>query len=174
MGTTGLNVKKGLNGMYLIRTDESEAALPSRDYGKILLINKYASKNNVTERAYVVRPDQIMKKNATYRFRILNSDFEAHYSDIRFVYNCTPTVDPNNCINISFTVIGADSALRKTPINGVNTFRVASAERIDLLIQFPNNTLTYKVFLHCFDSNITFAIMQVAGVDTTQNYTIPS
>ena len=123
-----------------------------------------------------MRPDQVMKRNATYRFRILNSDFEAHYDNISFVYNCTPSISTQSkCNNISFTVIGADSALRKTPIHGSKTFRVASAERIDLLIQFPENCST--VYLHNFHNgsdDITFAIMKVAGVDTTQNYTIPS
>ena len=118
-----------------------------------------------------------MKKNAIYRFRILNNDFEAHYNNISFVYNCTPSITTQIfCSFVPFVVIGADSALRNIPTKEAATFRVASAERVDLLIRFPENTST--VYLHNFakskQDDITFAIMKIDGVDTTQNYFVPS
>ena len=171
MGTTGLNVKKGLNGMYLIRTDESEAALPTREYSKILLINSASLRN---PRAFIMRKEENMKKNATYRFRILNSDFDAHYENISFVHSCNPLVNDSKCVDIPFTVIGADSALRKTPLSGVITFRLASAERIDLLVRFPDLADQSNVYLYDSSKSIIFAVMNINGFDTTQDYTIPT
>ena len=70
-------------------------------------------------------------------------------------------------------MIGADSALRKYPVKNVKTFRLASAERVDLLIQFPESKIPYHVYLYDFSRNLTFATMKISGNDCTQNYTIP-
>ena len=44
------------------------------------------------------------------------------------------------------------------------------------LIQFPDITTPYNVYLHNFDgsNSITFAVMKIDGVDTKQGYAIPN
>ena len=77
MGSTGFNMNKGLVGMYLLRSKEEERMnLPSREYEKILLISHYSYKDR-PEKFKVFASDSIqeLKKNATYRFRFLNTDF---------------------------------------------------------------------------------------------------
>ena len=111
------------------------------------MINRYAANTETSSGVFVMNADEVLKKNATYRFRVLNSDFDQEYANIRFLYNCNPSIESSTCDELPFTVIGADSVLRKKPVKNVTTFRLSSAERIDLLIEFPNVADSYSVYV---------------------------
>lgn len=114
--------------------------------------------------------DKAFNMNAWYRFRILNSNFNKHYQDIRFL-------TPNNEI-IEYTLIGQDSSLMKQLKSGLTTFSLASAERVDLLIRFDSSVLNegdvVKLTYTDDGANVTLIPIDIAGEDTTQNYSPPS
>ena len=145
MASTGFNVRKGLAGMYLLRDRNLESVLPKRKYEQNLLISAETSITNPSvERAIYSLPKKF-ETNVYYRFRILNSDFDNFYNNIRFEYE-----DNGQNKTIKYIVIGADSALRQTPVTNVEKTSLASAERIDILIKFPSTLPEGKVvFVKC-------------------------
>lgn len=65
----------------------------------------------------------IFERNQTYRFRILNGEFDAIFSNLRFVAGCPKTDESYNFSQCKYTlklsVIGADSTLFDKPVNDV-------------------------------------------------------
>ena len=125
MASTGFNVLKGLNGMYLLRDKEVEKYLPKGNYETIVFLHLSGEQKHILS-------DVTFKTDAYYRFRFLNSHFLKNFPDISFV-------DPEEN-EIPFTLIGQDSSFMRHPVELVS-FSIASAERIDLLIKFDSLTL---------------------------------
>lgn len=73
----------------------------------------------------------VFSRNQTYRIRILNGEFDAIFTNMRFVAGCQKTIHGINFSNCSYvlnlSVIGADSTLFDKPINNVSNFTLASA-----------------------------------------------
>lgn len=65
---------------------------------------------------------------------MLNGEFDAIFTNLRFVAGCKKTIegyDLNNCnYTLQLSVIGADSTLFDKPVNYIDRFTLASAERI--------------------------------------------
>jgi hypothetical protein len=95
-------------------------------------------KVNPREATFNISTDLIFTRNQTYRFRILNGEFDAIFSNLRFVAGCEKTIEGFNFSNcryqLTLSIIGADSTLFDKPINGVQNFTLGSAERIEFLM----------------------------------------
>ena len=159
MGSTGFNVKKGLSGMYLIRNSTYENIFPTGDYEKILLISlahgvpsntNQTIENDPKNHTQEIFFNNGLKSDAYYRFRILNSDYDGEYNNIRFQYKKAN----GSKGNLNFTIIAVDSAILKYHNDSsstedgfllsdlqVSSFEMASAERVDLLIKFPSELI---------------------------------
>ena len=109
------------------------------------MINNQGLKKEKDHKDYHAFQSEVesFKRNATYRFRVLNNDFMKHFEKMKFLYNCDSHAlkdfkDCNKPENtLKFTVIGSDSSLRPDPIEQTE-FQLGSAERIDILVQFPD------------------------------------
>lgn len=127
MASTGFNILKGLKGLYVLRDEKTESALPRGEYEVIFLAHHY------DEPAIISSKLKIFNSDAWYRIRILNSNFAREYTDLRFL-------DPQKK-ELPFTLIGQDSALMRTPVPGLISFTITSAERVDILIKFDSKKL---------------------------------
>jgi len=74
-----------------------------------------------------------LERNQTYRIRILNAQFDAVFTNLRFLTECDEKQTPVNSSTckkrLQFTVIGSDSSLFKTTVTNVSAITIASAER---------------------------------------------
>ncbi|MBK8787048.1 MAG: multicopper oxidase domain-containing protein [Chitinophagaceae bacterium] len=148
---TGKQVYKGLAGLFIVN-DPEEAALnlPAGEYEIPLVIqDKRLADTNLTYNPTVMEVmsgylgESILVngkfspfhavKSQTYRLRILNG------SNAR-IYNLAFSNDQ------SFTIIGNDGGLLKTPVS-VNNILISPGERLDVLVDFSASNAGDEVFL---------------------------
>ena len=88
-------------------------------------------KFNPSSAQFNITNPPVFNRNQTYRIRVLNGEFDAIFTNMRFVAGCQKTIDGINFGNCSYvlnlSVIGADSTLFDKPINNVTSFTLASA-----------------------------------------------
>lgn len=70
--------------------------------------------------------------------RILNSQFDSRFTNLSFLANCTnlKRVSRTTCAQLTFSVIGSDSALFNEAVHNIQSVSIASAERLEILIVF--------------------------------------
>ena len=152
MHSTYANVALGLAGGYIIYEKGVDSNLPTKENEIVIIIAGGYQTNNTGFNATSDEEISHMKlnpfgslfstsikapvfyRNQTYRFRILNGEFDAIFTNLRFVAGCRKIpggYDLNNCTyTLKLSVIGADSTLFDKPVNFIDRFTLASAERI--------------------------------------------
>jgi len=150
-GFTGSQVYKGLSGLFIINdNEESSLNLPSGNLEIPMVIQdkrlsstalNYAP--SMSEKMTGFMGESILVNGVSspfkevstrfYRLRILNG------SNAR-IYNL------NFSNNSSFTIIGNDGGLLRTP-ETVNNILLGPAERLDILVDFSGATLGSEIFL---------------------------
>lgn len=181
MGMTSYNVRIGVHSFYPLRDKTVEANLPSGQFEKLLYLYGSVPFGKGTDTpTYVldctiecanpssgactacnsikiptVVPLPTLEKGSTYRFKLLNGDFAIEQTGVHFLQNTT-TGSTLSYAKIPFTVIGADSTLRKTPVPNVEKVFLAPAERVEILIDFDTVTGD-KVYLMADEADFTDA-----------------
>jgi FtsP/CotA-like multicopper oxidase with cupredoxin domain len=154
MHATYANVALGLAGGYVIYDKDVDSKLPTKENEVIIIIAGGYPTNNPNidpdeQLGHMKRnpqdsyfnssiPTPIFHRNQTYRFRVLNGEFDAIFPNLKFVAGCPPIPGGYNFTDCKYTlnlsVIGADSTLFDKPVNYVDRFTLASAERIEFLL----------------------------------------
>jgi FtsP/CotA-like multicopper oxidase with cupredoxin domain len=175
MKSTLYNVQHGLGGLWVIRDPTVEMGLPSGKYEKFIVFSKQGdARTTVSPDAFTaLGEDPVYERGATYRFRVLNAAFDNSFNNVVFAAYYTESVvdgktvikeiDPSdseydleeNKRLIPFTVIGTDTTLFRTSIDGVSFLNFGPAERVDLLIRFDTAlpSSVNNVYFVCFDQN---------------------
>lgn len=156
---TGKQVYMGLAGAFLLEDDiskqlEADKKLPSGDKDIVLLVQdrRFAAENNgVRELQYktmnmdsdgmlgdkvLVNGSVVPKQEvdtAQYRFRLYNVSNARNY---KFAFND----------NRKFKVVGTDGGLLNEPVE-VDHITLGAAERVEIIVDFSNDTVGSKVML---------------------------
>ena len=99
---------------------------------------------NLKNVQFVSKESLTIKRNQTYRIRVVNGIYESAVGGIAFLAECNIheedwLYDFDSCKRLNFSIIGADSQLFDQPIHNVNTFDIFSGERYDVLIIFDGH-----------------------------------
>ena len=149
MHITQDNVGHGLVGEYIIFDPEVDSQLPSRDFDIFIMTGQRISnltlikakakvyhelQINPKNTPFFTQTNLVLMRNQTYRMRLLNGQFDAVFTNIRFKTECSVVngeqIDPKTCRKtLKFAVIASDSALFNIPVHNVSKITLSSAER---------------------------------------------
>ena len=147
-------------GSYIINDTKVSAQLPTGEFEVLIVAGENFKNTNDTKTPmvgihgikmnpdipFVVQTGQTFKRNQTYRIRILNGQFDSVFEELHFITDCDKPLndktktDAKTCKqSLTFSVIGADSAVFDRPVHNVSNITIASAERFEILIVFDGD-----------------------------------
>ena len=162
MDITSDNVFHGLSGNYVIYDNQTEESLPDNEYNIIVTAGQFVINDTLYEDPETGKDHGGMrynppgatfssrnlrsnlKRNQTYRVRILNGQYDSIFTNLQFLAECRDVkdgkaVNVSNCRPLTFSVIGSDSAIFNNSVHNVTSIDIASAERLELLIIFDGS-----------------------------------